>query len=88
MKHRKIQLGIFIFLIIASLAILAYMKFFNGNLVYFTTGLDDNTVFRVADKTATKVEADVLISDAKNQYEDFFGEDVWNQNIDDISFED
>jgi len=87
-KHRKIQLGIFIFLIIASLAILAYMKFFNGNLVYFTTGLDDNTVFRVADKTATKVEADVLISDAKNQYEDFFGEDVWNQNIDNISFED
>jgi len=87
-KHRKIQLGIFIVLVIASLAILGYMKFFNGNLVYFTTGLDDNTVFKVADKTATKVETEVLISDAKNQYEDFFGENVWSQNIDGISFED
>jgi len=87
-KHRKIQLGIFTLLVIVSLAIFAYMKFFNGDLVYFTTGLDDNTVFKVADNTATKVEAEVLISDAKNQYEDFFGEDVWNQNIDGISFED
>jgi len=87
-KHRKKQLGILILLVIASLAILAYMKFFNGSLVYFTTGLDDNTIFKVADKTATKVETEVLISDAKNQYEDFFGKDVWSQNIDNISFED
>jgi len=87
-KHRKLQLGIFALLVIISLAVLAYMKFYNGSLVYFTTGLNDNTIFKVADQTATKVEADVLISDAKNQYENFFGEDVWNQNIDGISFED
>jgi len=87
-KHRKIQLGIFILLVIVSLAILAYMKFFNGNYVYFTTGLNDSTIFKVADKTATKVETKVLLSDAKNQYEEFFGEDVWNQNIEGISFED
>ena len=88
MKHRKIQLVIFVLLLLSSLAVLAYMKFFNGDFLYFTAGLDNNTIFKVADKTATNVETEVLISDAKNQYEDFFGEDVWNQNIDGISFED
>lgn len=88
MKHRKIQLTVLLSLIIVVFAILAYMKFFNGNLIYFTTGLGDKTVFKVKEKTATKVETEVLFSDAKNQYENFFGEDVWNQSIDGISFQD
>lgn len=88
MKHRKIQLTVFISLVVIMLAIFAYMKFFNGNFIYFTMGLDDNTVFKVTDKTATKVETEVLFSDAKTQYEDFFGEDVWNQDIDGVSFQD
>lgn len=64
------------------------MKYFNGNIFYFTTGFDSNTVLNVKDKTATKVEADVLFADSKKQYEGFFGENVWSQTIDGITFED
>lgn len=87
MKHRKRQFGIILVVAAACLAVFAYMHFLNGSIVYLTTGFDENTIFTVKDKTAMKVEAEVLFSDSKNQYEDFFGENVWTQTIDDITFE-
>lgn len=87
MKHRKRQLKIMLAVVAFAIAIVVYMKFFNGNLIYLTTGTNSSTLFKIEDKTATKTEAEVLFSDAKKQYEEFLGTDVWSQNIDGISFE-
>lgn len=63
------------------------MKYFNGTIVYLTTGFKKDVVFQVQDKSASKLETQVLFSDARKQYEEFFGEGVWNQSIDNVSFE-
>lgn len=87
-KRRKIQFRIILIVAAVVLAIIGYMKYFNGNVFYFTTGFGENTILKVKDITATKAEAEVLFSDSKKQYESFFGKEVWDQTIDGITFED
>ena len=33
------------------------------------------------------MEADILLSDAKSEYEDLFGTDIWNQSVGDVKFD-
>lgn len=54
----------------------------------FTTGLSlaENEIFKIGSLTATVEEAKLLLANVKNQYEEAFGEEIWNQEIQGQSF--
>lgn len=52
----------------------------------FTTGLQENEIFKIGGLTATVEEANLLLANVKNQYEEAFGEEIWNQEIQGQSF--
>lgn len=54
--------------------------------VVFTTGLQENEIFKIGGLTATVEEANLLLANVKNQYEEAFGEEIWNQEIQGQSF--
>lgn len=84
-KHKRI-LSVSIILLIVLLVV-GYMKFFNGTLIYLSTGLKNTELFKVNDKVTYTFEANLLMSDARAQYEKVFGSDVWSQEIDGKTFE-
>ena len=73
-------------LIVALFAV--YIKFFNGSIIYISTGLGKNTILNAKNQKTPTYEADILMSDAKSEYEDVFGSDIWSQTIDGVTFED
>ncbi len=73
-------------LVVALFAV--YIKFFNGSIVYISTGLGKNTILNAKNQKTAMYQADILMSDAKSEYEDVFGSDIWGQTIDGVSFED
>ncbi len=54
--------------------------------VVFTTGLKENEIFKIGGLTATVEEAKLLLANVKNQYEEAFGEEIWEQEIEGQSF--
>lgn len=87
MKHRRRQFFVIAVVFVIAAAIFGYIRFFNGNPVFFTTGFDENTVFTAGDLKATKLEAQILISESKVQYEEFLGANIWGQTVDGMTFE-
>lgn len=71
-----------------ALLIFVYIKFFNGTLIYISTGLSKNELFKIDGTTTDVLEADILLSDAKTQYENVFGPDVWSRTMDGVNFDD
>lgn len=88
MRRRKRNIIIFTVIVVMIAAVLIYMKFLNGSILYLSTGLNKQTVLKVSDQKAAKTELEVLFADARNQYEELFGEDVWSQSVGGVSFED
>lgn len=91
MKRKKRKRWDFIvaFLIaLIALGIVAYIKFWNGKFVYVSTGFQETELFKVDTMKADVMEANLLLSDAKKEYEKLFGSSIWNQNIEDITFND
>lgn len=84
-KHKRL-LSVSIILVIVLL-VMGYMKFFNGTLIYLSTGLKNTELFKVNDNVTYTFEANLLMSDARAQYEKVFGSDVWGQEIDGKTFE-
>ena len=68
-------------IIVAVAAVLVFMKFFNGNLLYISTGMGKSVVMKVDGQKTYTFEAEVLMSDAKKQYEDMFGSSIWTEDI-------
>lgn len=56
--------------------------------IVFTTGLKENEIFRIGGLTGTVAEANLLLANVRNQYEEAFGEEIWNQKIEGESFKD
>ena len=83
-NKRKIIIGAVIVAVVT--VCICFMKFFNGNFIYITTGLGSNTVLKAGNVTMKKYEAMILMSDARSQYEELLGEDIWNESIDGESF--
>ena len=50
-------------LIVALFAV--YIKFFNGSIIYISTGLGKNTILNAKNQKTPTYEADILMSDAK-----------------------
>lgn len=71
---------------VVVLLIILYIKFFNGSIVYISTGYGKDVLFRVDNNTAYGMEARVLLADYRAEYEKVFGEDIWNQKVGDVSF--
>jgi foldase protein PrsA len=87
-RQRKSEIFVIVIVIIAAILIAGYMKFFNGKIIYISTGMKKTEFCKVGNLTADMCEADILLSDARREYENIFGEDVWNQSIGDVTFND
>ena len=87
MKRNKKRLITALIIIVAVAAVLVFMKFFNGNLLYISTGMGKSVVMKVDGQKTYTFEAEVLMSDAKKQYEDMFGSSIWTEDIDGQPFE-
>jgi foldase protein PrsA len=87
-RQRKTEVAVIAIVIIAAILIVGYMKFFNGKIIYISTGMKKTEFCKVGSLTADMCEADILLSDARREYENIFGEDVWNQSIGDVTFND
>lgn len=86
-RGKKRIIGLVVFA--AAVAIIAvYIKFFNGTFIYISTGMKENVVFKTGDTKAYTWETDILLSDAKKEYENVFGSNVWSQSIDGINMDD
>jgi foldase protein PrsA len=74
MKRRKKPFIILAVILVVVLLVAGYIKFFNGRLIYFTTGMKSGELIKTAgQKTTYTCEADILMSDVKKEYEEMFG---------------
>ena len=77
-RGKKRIIGLVIFAVAVAL-IAGYIKFFNGTFLYISTGLKDDVVLKAGNSKAYTWEADILLSDAKKEYENVFGSGVWRK---------
>ncbi len=87
MKRKKKRIVTFLIIAIAAVAVFVFMRFFNGNGLYISTGMGKNVLAKVDGQKTYTMDAAVLMSDAKSQYEEMFTSSIWSQQIDGKSFE-
>lgn len=61
---------------------------FNGTKVIFTTGLGKDEVFRIDDEVCKLPELMVYLTTTQNQYEQVYGEEIWDVSLDGVDLED
>ena len=82
MKKRKKTFIILAVVLFVVLLVAGYIKFFNGKFIYFTMGMKSGELIKTAgQKTTYTCEADILMSDVKNEYEEMFGSNIWKEKI-------
>lgn len=86
-RGKKRIIGLVIFAVAVAL-IAGYIKFFNGTFLYISTGLKDDVVLKAGNSKAYTWEADILLSDAKKEYENVFGSGVWSQSTEGVNMDD
>ncbi len=86
MKKRVITKLIVLLSILIMVGLVAYMYIFNSHGINVTMGLKSDEIFKAEDKRAYTYEALILLSDSKNQYEEVFGNEIWNEKIEDKDF--
>lgn len=59
-----------------------------GSRVIFTTGLGRDEVFRIGRSSCTLPEFMVYLTNTQNQYENVYGEQIWNVELDGVTLED
>lgn len=87
-RRRKSQLVGLIAVAAVVLMVYGYMKFFNGSLIYISTGFGKDELFKVDKQVTHTMQAKLLLADARAEYENLFGSEIWQQNIDGINFDD
>lgn len=87
MKRRNKRILTGIIIAAAIIAVVVFIRFFNGNIIYISTGMGKNVLAKVDGSKTYTMEAEVLMSDAKKQYEEMFGSSIWSQQIDGKTFE-
>lgn len=86
-ERRKKRIVTILIIAAAVAAVLVFIKFFNGNGLYISTGMGKNVLAKVDGQKTYTMDAAVLMSDAKSQYEEMFGSSIWTQQIDGKTFE-
>ncbi len=59
----------------------------NDTKVVFTTGFGKDEVFRIEDEICTKAELMVYLTTMQNQYENVYGDEIWNTTLEDVTLE-
>lgn len=85
--RRKKKLYILLTFLVLGLVLFGLVKILHGRVFYFTTGLDKNELMVVGDKTTYTFEANILMSDAKKEYEEMFGKGIWDESVGDSTFD-
>lgn len=84
-KAIKIIVGI---LIAALIALIIFMKTAVGKKsIYISTGFDKNIMIKVDQTETDKLEVLIHLSDMINEYEELFGETIWSETMDGMTFE-
>lgn len=83
MKKRKryIVLGLFLVLLFAACG----RK--DGTRVVFTKGFAKDEVFKIEDEACKLDEIMVYLTTIQNQYEEVYGEEIWNTSLDGVTLE-
>ncbi len=84
-KKRMITVGLIAVFMIAGVT--ACGKEGNDTKVVFTTGFGKNDVFRIDSEVCTKDEIMVYLTTTQNQYENVYGEQIWNTTLDGVTLE-
>lgn len=87
MKRKKKRIVSFLIIAFAAIAVLVFMRFFNGNIIYISTGMGKDVLAKVDGEKTYTMDAAILMSDARSQYEEMFGSTIWAQQIDGKTFE-
>ena len=58
-----------------------------GTKIVLTTGFDKDEVFRIEKSSCRLSEIMIYLMNTKNQYEEVFGEEIWNTSHEDITLE-
>ena len=58
-----------------------------GTKIVLTTGFADNEIFRIDKSSCTVPEVMVYLMNTKNQYEEIFGEEIWNTSHEGMTLE-
>lgn len=59
----------------------------DGTRVVFTTGFAKDEIFRIEDESCKKDELMVYLTTIQNQYENVYGEQIWNASLNDVTLE-
>ncbi|MCM1112956.1 MAG: peptidylprolyl isomerase [Muribaculum sp.] len=59
----------------------------DGTRVVFTTGFGRDEVFRIEDESCRVDEIMVYLTTIQNQYENVYGEEIWNTELDGVTLE-
>lgn len=87
-KRKKSQLAGLMVIAAVILLVYGYMKFFNGTFLYISTGFDRDELFKVDHQVTHLMDAQILLADARSEYENLFGSGIWSQTVDGVNFDD
>ncbi|MBQ2803873.1 MAG: peptidylprolyl isomerase [Lachnospiraceae bacterium] len=59
----------------------------DGTRVVFTTGFGKNEIFRIEGENCTRNELMVYLTTTQNQYEEVYGEEIWNTSLNGVTLE-
>lgn len=85
-KAIRIIIGIFA---IAFIALIIFLKTVVGDKsIYISTGFEKDVMIKVDQTQTTKLEVLMHLTDMINEYEELFGESIWTETMDGMTFDD
>ena len=85
MSKKKILIAAVAIIVLFGVLFAACGK--DGTRVVFTTGFAKDEVFRIEDESCKKAEVMVYLTTIQNQYENVYGEEIWNASLNDVTLE-
>ncbi|MBQ8823118.1 MAG: peptidylprolyl isomerase [Lachnospiraceae bacterium] len=90
-KKKNIVPLLLLAVILLVIGVVVGVKVWNGEgeeaKVIFTTGFEENELFRIGDLSCTKSEFMVYLTNTQNQYENVYGSEIWNVTHNDMTLE-
>lgn len=90
-KKKNIIPLLLILLVIMVIAVVVGVRIWNSRSedtkVIFTTGFNEDELFRIGSLSCTKAEFMVYLTNTQNQYENVYGPEIWNVSQDDMTLE-
>ncbi len=87
MNKKKILSVAVIAVVVIALCGILFAACGGDTRVVFTTGFAKDEVFRIEDESCKKDEVMVYLTTIQNQYENVYGEEIWNASLDGVTLE-